>query len=67
MGLRDAVAKSKMAEKNQILNIIDNTPEDLRKEKLIKLNGGQTWYKLLHTIFPWLRDACYINVWYKKK
>lgn len=67
MGLRDAVAKSKMAEKNQILNIIDNTPEDLRKDKLKQLNGGLTWQRLLNNIFPWLRDACYINVWYKKK
>jgi hypothetical protein len=66
-GLRCLVVESDMVGKDQVLNIIDNVPEAQRKAKLKALNGGRTYRSIWDVLYPQLRSACYIDVWYDKK
>ncbi len=66
-GLRKLVVESDMVGKDQVLNIIDNVPEAQRKDRLKALNGGRTYRSVLDVLYPQLRSACYIDVWYDKK
>jgi hypothetical protein len=66
-GLRKLVVESDMVGKDQVLNIIDNVPESQRKAKLQALNGGRTYRSIFDVLYPQLRSACYIDVWYDKK
>jgi len=63
-GLRQLVVKSDMRLKEAVLDIIDNAPEDERKQRLQQLDGGRPWQSIKDVLFPELRNACYINVWY---
>jgi hypothetical protein len=66
-GLRELVISSDMVGKDQVLNIIDNVPESQRKARLQALNGGRTYRGMLDILYPQLRSACYLDVWYDKK
>jgi hypothetical protein len=66
-GLRELVISSDMVGKDQVLNIIDNVPESQRKARLQSLNGGRTYRGMLDILYPQLRSACYLDVWYDKK
>lgn len=54
-GLRDAVAKSSMADKESVLKIIDERPVAERTPALQQLNGGNTYAYLLREVYPPLR------------
>lgn len=70
-GLRQMVAQSNMYERNEILDIIDNTPAwDSNRQvgrlgRLMNLRGGEPYRYMLHNIFPLLRNAAYIRVYYE--
>jgi outer membrane protein OmpA-like peptidoglycan-associated protein len=66
-GLRKLVVESDMVGKDQVLNIIDNVPEAQRKDRLKTLNGGRTYRSIFDVLYPQLRSACYIDVWYDDK
>lgn len=58
--VRDEVAKSALADKEQVLQIIDTTPDlDARDAKLIQLSGGTTYQAMLREIYPRIRRTEY--------
>ncbi len=60
LGLRKAVAAATIADKQAILNIIDNTNSpDTRDAELIKLSDGETYRMLLSHYYPPLRRTEY--------
>lgn len=69
-GLRKLVSESNMYDKHQILDIIDNTPpwdsqrQQGRLGRLQSLNGGVPYKYMLEHLFPLLRNAAYIKVYY---
>ena len=63
-GLREQVAQSDMAEKQQILNIIDTKSGEERKTALKRLNKGKSYRYMLKNFYPQLRNACYIKVYF---
>lgn len=54
-GLRKAVNASSIANKQEILNILDETNVAQRKRKLQQLSGGETYRMLLRDYYPPLR------------
>ena len=59
-GLRQAVESSDMADKQEILRIIDQvTPPDARDAQLIRLSGGNSYRFLLNNFYPPLRRTDY--------
>lgn len=59
-GLRQAVESSDMADKQEILRIIDQvTPPDARDAQLIRLSGGNSYRFLLNNFYPTLRRTDY--------
>lgn len=70
-GLRMLVEESSMAEKDIILDIIDNTPVwDAERNvgrlgELMRLGGGDPYRYMLANLFPQLRNSAYIKVYYK--
>ncbi|MCR4603324.1 MAG: DUF3575 domain-containing protein [Prevotella sp.] len=66
-GLRQLVEESDMRMKDQVIDIIDHAPAAERKQRLQQLDGGRPWQSIKDVLFPQLRNACYINVWYKAK
>ena len=65
-GLRELVAASDMYEKNEILHIIDNVPITKgRESELMKLGGGRPYLYMLEHMFPELRNAAFIKVYYE--
>ena len=65
-GLLDLVNQSDMNYKEEIINIINNTPPEQRNERLKQLRGGRPYRSIYDELYPQLRDACYINVWYSE-
>ena len=65
-GLLDLVNQSDMRYKNEVMDIIKNTPVENRNEKLKQLAGGRPYQSIYDVLFPQLRDACYISVWYSE-
>ena len=63
-GLREQVAQSDMAERQQILNIIDTKSGEERKTALKRLNKGKSYRYMLKNFYPQLRNACYIKVYF---
>lgn len=60
-GLRKAVAESSLADKQAILDIIDNVSNpDARDAELMKLSGGETYRTLLNNYYPPLRRTEYV-------
>lgn len=65
-GLRELVAASDMYEKDEILRIIDNVPiVKGRETELMKLGGGRPYLYMLEHMFPELRNAAFIKVYYE--
>ena len=74
--LRDSVAASDMEYKTQVLNIIDNVPEetyrnrsliDSRLKQLMDLKWGRPYVDMSKNIFPHIRRANTVTVYYKKE
>ncbi len=73
LGLRSMVESSILSkkEKDDVLRIIDTLPreegsaKDGRLGELQRLNGGRTYKYLYDNIFPELRNAAYIKVYYE--
>jgi hypothetical protein len=69
-GLRMMVENSDLANKEAIIDIIDNVPiwdpesRTGREIELKKLDGGRTYSYMLRNFFPELRAAAYIKVYY---
>ena len=63
-GLLELVKQSDMRYKNEIVHIITNTPPENRNEQLKQLGGGRPYQSMYDVLFPQLRDACHISVWY---
>ncbi len=60
-GLRKAVAASSIADRQAVLDIIDNVSNpDARDAELKKLSGGQTYSTLLNDYYPPLRRTEYV-------
>jgi hypothetical protein len=72
-GLRALVEASDMWEKWSVLDIIDNVPVwDTwggydRETELKRLNSGETYRYMLRTLYPELREAAFITVFYKNR
>jgi hypothetical protein len=72
-GLRELVAASDMPSKGEVLRIIDTVPsrdgarQQGQKGELIRLDGGRVYRWLERTIFPELREATFIVVYYKNR
>ena len=66
-GLRALVADSDMPYRSEVLNIIDNVPQEQRQARLKALAGGRPYRSMLDVLYPQLRDACYISVWFSEK
>ena len=57
---RQLVAASNLPDKNEILNIIDTTPDpDARDAKLMQLSGGNTYRRMLNELYPKVRRTEY--------
>ena len=66
-GLLELVVQSNMEYKGEIIDIVTNQPAEKRNDLLKKLGGGRPYQSIYDVIYPQLRDACYINVWYSEK
>lgn len=66
-GLKELVQKSDMPYKDEITAIIEQAPEKERNARMKRLAGGRPYKSMLDVLFPQLRDACYLNVWYSEK
>lgn len=72
-GLRMLVEKSDMRYRDQVLEIIENTPvwdaknNVGRMGKIMRLDGGNVYRSMLKEFFPDLRNAAYIKVYYENK
>ena len=70
-GLYRLVAESDMYHKYQVLNVIDCAPiwdnvrHISRLDELKRLSGGEPYRYMLANIFPRLRNAAYIKVYYE--
>ncbi len=59
-GLKALVIGGEITDKDEIINIIESTPEpDARESKLIRLRGGAIWRTMLRDMFPGLRRVEY--------
>ncbi len=65
-GLRRMTIGSKMSEeeKKQIIDIIDSDRGASRKLDLRALDGGRTFRKMLKEVYPHLRTALYLTIYY---
>lgn len=64
-GLRRLVLASAIEEKDQIVEIIDmDLPDEEKKLKIKAINKGKVWKKMLDEIYPHLRCARYLAVYY---
>lgn len=64
-GLRRHVLASNIAEKDQIVEIIDmDLPDEEKKLKIKALDKGKVWKKMLDEVYPHLRCARYLAVFY---
>lgn len=66
VGLRKVVATSEIENKDRVLEIIDDEtiPSELKKDKIKWIDHGKTWKKMLDEIYPHLRCARYLAVYY---
>lgn len=65
-GLRKVLAASDMDRKDEVIAIIDDTnlTGEAKKMKIKSMDGGHTWQKMLKEIYPHLRSARYLSVYY---
>ena len=80
-GLRELVKSSDMVDKDEVLQMLDaagvrpNVPgpvldkrsSEQLKARLQRLRGGRTWRSIQDVLFPQLRDASYLTVWFREK
>lgn len=66
VGLRRVVAASNLEHKDRVIAIIDDEdiPADLKKSKIRWIDKAKTWKQMLHEIYPHLRCARYLAVYY---
>lgn len=66
VGLRRVVAASDLEQKERVLQIIDdeNIPGELKKDKIRWIDRAKTWKQMLKDIYPHLRCARYLAVYY---
>ena len=66
LGLRNALLESDIPEKERVLAIIDNKDisNELKKDKIKWIDHGKTWKKMLDELYPHLRCARYLAVYY---
>ena len=67
VGMREEiVARYSLADKEQVLEIIDmpNIDDEQRKRLIKALDGGRSWQYILDNIMPHLRYATWISVWH---
>lgn len=66
LGLRNALLESDIPEKERVLAIIDNKDisNELKKDKIKWIDHGMTWKKMLDELYPHLRCARYLAVYY---
>lgn len=65
-GLRKVLVTSDMDRKDEVIAIIDdiNLQDELKKQRIKNLDGGRTWLNMLKQIYPHLRSARYLSVYY---
>jgi tetratricopeptide (TPR) repeat protein len=66
VGLRRVLEGSTMEGKERVIAIIDDPaiPNELKKDKIKWKDHGKTWKKMLDEIYPHLRSARYLAVYY---
>ncbi len=66
MGLRKVLVASTMDKKDEVIAIIDDTElhGEAKKLKIKNMDDGRTWQKMLKEIYPHLRSARYLSVYY---
>ena len=65
-GLRKVLVASDMDGKDEVIAIIDdiNLYDEAKKQRIKELDGGRTWQNMLKQIYPYLRSARYLSVYY---
>ena len=65
-GLRKVLEASNMDRKDEVIDIINDTnlKGEAKKNKIKSMDGGRTWQKMLKEIYPHLRSARYLSVYY---
>ena len=65
-GLRKVLVTSNMDRKDDVIAIIDDTnlKGEAKKAKIKNMDAGRTWQKMLEEIYPHLRSARYLSVYY---
>lgn len=64
-GLRRHLLASDIAEKDQVVEIIDmDLPDEEKKTRIKALDKGKVWKKMLDEVYPHLRCARYLAVFY---
>ncbi len=66
VGLRRVLSESELEERDEIIKIIDNTElsGEEKKREIRKIDGGKAWDHMLEDIYPQLRCARYLAVYY---
>ena len=64
--LLELVRESDMRYKDEVIDIITRYPAEERTLMLKELDGGRPYRGMQDILYPQLRDACYINVWYSE-
>lgn len=66
IGLRRELAKSDMKESAAVIEIIDDKdiPNEKKKQLIKAMDNGRVWQKMLKDIYPHLRCARYLVVYY---
>ena len=65
-GLRRVLVQSDMPKKDEVIAIIDdsNIPNESKKLKIEEIDNGWVWHRMLKDIYPHLRSARYLAVYY---
>ena len=65
-GLRDALISSDYKNKDKVIAIIDNSgiSNERKKDKIEEIDNGEVWNHLLEEIYPQLRTARYLTIYY---
>jgi tetratricopeptide (TPR) repeat protein len=64
-GLRRHLLESSIAEKDQVVEIMDmDLPDEEKKLKIKAIDNGKVWKKMLDEVYPHLRCARYLAVYY---
>ena len=67
LGLRKALVASEMKYKDEVIAIIDNEKltGEQKKLKIYEIDNGKVWRKMLKEIYPYLRSARYLTLFYE--